>query len=49
MKAVRCHGPQDVRLEKVPEPGPPKPDEVVLQILAASLCGPIPANLCIQQ
>ncbi|GCF11236.1 alcohol dehydrogenase catalytic domain-containing protein [Dictyobacter arantiisoli] len=39
MKAVRYYGPQDVRVEEVPKLGKPKPDEVLLQILAASICG----------
>jgi (R,R)-butanediol dehydrogenase/meso-butanediol dehydrogenase/diacetyl reductase len=39
MKAAVYHGPFDVRVEEVPEPGPPGPDEVLLAPLVGSLCG----------
>lgn len=39
MKAVMYHGPEDVRVEDVAEPGPPGPGEVQLHILAGAICG----------
>src|SRR5258706_9808576 len=39
MKAAVYHGPLDVRVEEVPEPGSPGPDEVVVAPLVGSLCG----------
>lgn len=39
MKAAVYHGPFDVRVEEVPEPGPPGPNEVLLAPLVGSLCG----------
>lgn len=39
MRAAVYHGPGDVRVEEVREPGPPGPGEVVLQVLMGSLCG----------
>jgi len=39
MKAARFHGRGDVRVESVAEPGAPTPDAVVLDVLAASVCG----------
>jgi (R,R)-butanediol dehydrogenase/meso-butanediol dehydrogenase/diacetyl reductase len=39
MRAAVYHGPRDVRVEEVPEPGPPGPGEVVLRVLMGSLCG----------
>jgi (R,R)-butanediol dehydrogenase/meso-butanediol dehydrogenase/diacetyl reductase len=39
MKAAVYHGPFDVRIEEVPEPGPLQPDEVLLAPLVGSLCG----------
>ncbi len=39
MRAAVYHGPRDVRVEGVPEPGPPGAGEVVLQVLMGSLCG----------
>jgi (R,R)-butanediol dehydrogenase/meso-butanediol dehydrogenase/diacetyl reductase len=39
MKAAVYHGPLDVRIEEVPEPGPPGPDEVLVAPLMGSLCG----------
>jgi (R,R)-butanediol dehydrogenase / meso-butanediol dehydrogenase / diacetyl reductase len=39
MKAAVYHGPGDVRIEQVPEPGTPGPGEVLLQVSMGSLCG----------
>ncbi len=39
MKAAVYHGPLDVCVEEVPEPGPPGPDEVLVAPLMGSLCG----------
>ena len=39
MKAAVYHGPLDVRVEEVPEPGPLGSDEVLLAPLMGSLCG----------
>src|SRR5438874_4762097 len=39
MKAAVYHGPLDVRIEEVPEPGPLGADEVLLAPLVGSLCG----------
>src|SRR5579871_5790627 len=37
MRAVRCHGPEDYRLEEVPTPTP-GPDEVVIHLDACGVC-----------
>jgi (R,R)-butanediol dehydrogenase / meso-butanediol dehydrogenase / diacetyl reductase len=39
MRAAVYHGPGDVRIERVPLPPPPGPEDVCLRILTASLCG----------
>src|SRR5438270_6736164 len=39
MKAAVYHGPLDVRVEEVPEPGPPGPEDILLAPLMGSLCG----------
>jgi len=39
MKAAVYHGRLDVRVEEVPEPGPPGPEDIVLAPLMGSLCG----------
>jgi len=39
MKAAVYYGPGDVRIEDVREPGPPGPEEVVIQVKMGSLCG----------
>jgi (R,R)-butanediol dehydrogenase / meso-butanediol dehydrogenase / diacetyl reductase len=39
MKAAVYHGPRDVRIEDVAEPGAPSPDGVLLEILRVALCG----------
>lgn len=39
MKAAVFHGPRDVRIEDVAAPSAPQPQEVVLEILRAAICG----------
>jgi L-iditol 2-dehydrogenase len=39
MKAARLHGPHDVRIDRVPPPGPPGPGEALVEIRAVGLCG----------
>jgi threonine dehydrogenase-like Zn-dependent dehydrogenase len=39
MKAAVYHGPLDVRVEEVADPGPPGPEEVLVAPLVGSLCG----------
>jgi (R,R)-butanediol dehydrogenase/meso-butanediol dehydrogenase/diacetyl reductase len=39
MKAAVFHGPQDVRIEDVAEPGDPTDGDVVLEVLRAAICG----------
>jgi (R,R)-butanediol dehydrogenase/meso-butanediol dehydrogenase/diacetyl reductase len=39
MRAAVFHGPRDVRIEDVPDPGPPAAGEVVLEVLRAAICG----------
>ena len=39
MRAVRLHGPRDLRVERVPHPGLPHSGEVLLRIGATGLCG----------
>ena len=39
MRAAVFHGPRDVRIEDVPDPAPPRADEVVLEIARAAICG----------
>ena len=39
MKAAVFHGPRDVRIESVPDPSPPAPGEVVLDVIRAAICG----------
>ncbi|MFH1138884.1 MAG: alcohol dehydrogenase catalytic domain-containing protein [Pseudomonadota bacterium] len=39
MKAIRFHGPRDLRFERVPRPGTPEEDEVLIQVKAAGICG----------
>src|ERR1700679_3296377 len=38
MKAVRWHGANDVRVDDVPEPMGPEPDDVVIEVDLASIC-----------
>jgi threonine dehydrogenase-like Zn-dependent dehydrogenase len=39
MRAAVYHGPGDVRVESVPDPRDPGPDELLLQVTRASICG----------
>ena len=39
MRAAVFHGPRDVRIENVPDPVAPAPDEVVLEVIRAAICG----------
>jgi (R,R)-butanediol dehydrogenase / meso-butanediol dehydrogenase / diacetyl reductase len=39
VKAAVFHGPGDVRIESVPEPGPPGPGELLIRVSTAALCG----------
>jgi (R,R)-butanediol dehydrogenase / meso-butanediol dehydrogenase / diacetyl reductase len=39
MRALRFHGARRLLVEKVPEPGPPGPGEVLLQPLMCGICG----------
>jgi (R,R)-butanediol dehydrogenase/meso-butanediol dehydrogenase/diacetyl reductase len=39
VKAAVFHGPHDVRIENVPDPSAPAPDEVVLEVIRAAICG----------
>jgi L-iditol 2-dehydrogenase len=39
MAAVRLHGPSDMRVEQIPHPGPPGPEEVLLRVTAVGVCG----------
>ena len=39
MTAVRLHGPEDMRVEQLPYPPPPGPDEVLLRMTATTICG----------
>ena len=39
MKAARFHGKGDIRVEEVPNPGAPKPDEVLIAPLYCGICG----------
>lgn len=39
MKAAVFHGAGDVRIETVGDPNPPSPDEVVLEVTRAAICG----------
>lgn len=39
MKAAVYHGNRDVRIEAMPEPGQPGPDEVILEVVRAAICG----------
>lgn len=39
MKAARLHGPRELKLEHLPEPGHPGPGEVLLQVAAVGICG----------
>ena len=39
VRAAVFHGPQDVRIEQVPDPGRARAGEVVLEVLRAAICG----------
>jgi len=39
VRAARFYGPKDVRIENVAEPEGPAPDEVILDVALASVCG----------
>lgn len=39
MRAAVFHGAGDVRVEQVPDPGAPAPDEVILEVSRAAICG----------
>lgn len=39
MRAAIFHGAHDVRIENAPDPAAPAPDEVVLEVLRAAICG----------
>ena len=39
MLAARLHGPSDLRVERVPHPGPPGHGEVLLRVTATGICG----------
>ena len=39
MRAAVFHGPHDVRIESVPDPAGPAPQEVVLEVTRAAICG----------
>jgi L-iditol 2-dehydrogenase len=39
MLVARLHGPRDLRVERVPHPGPPRNDEVLLRVTATGICG----------
>lgn len=39
MLAARLHGPSDLRVERVPHPGPPPPGHALLRVVATGICG----------
>jgi threonine dehydrogenase-like Zn-dependent dehydrogenase len=39
MRAAVYHGRREIRIEEVPEPGPPGPGEVLLAVSRAAICG----------
>lgn len=39
MQALRWHGPGDLRLEDVPEPGPPARGEAIVEVAWCGICG----------
>jgi threonine dehydrogenase-like Zn-dependent dehydrogenase len=39
VKAAVYHGPNDIRIESVPEPGRPGPGDVLLEVVRAAICG----------
>jgi len=39
MMAVRLYGPRDLRVDQIPHPGPPGPDQVLLRVTTTCICG----------
>ena len=39
MKSVRLHGARDLRVDNIPEPGPPGPGDVLIEVGAVGICG----------
>ena len=39
MLAARVHGPKDLRVERIPHPGPPGRGQVLLRVLTTGICG----------
>jgi len=39
MRAAVFHAPGDVRIESVPDPGPPGPGELLIRVSRAAICG----------
>jgi L-iditol 2-dehydrogenase len=39
MIAARLHGPSDLRVERIPHPGPPGPGDVLLRVHVSGICG----------
>lgn len=39
MMAAQLHGPRDLRVNQVPHPGAPGPDQVLLRVTAVGICG----------
>lgn len=39
MTAARLYGPRDLRIDQVPHPGTPGPDQVLLRVTAVGICG----------
>ncbi len=39
MRAARLHGRHDLRVDTIPEPGPPGPDEIRVAPLWCGVCG----------
>lgn len=39
MLAARLHGPRDLRVERIPHPGPPGPGEALIRVKATGVCG----------
>ena len=39
MRAARYYGPRDVRIDDIAVPGEPAPGEVIIEVLAAGICG----------
>jgi len=39
VRAARLHGARDIRVEEVPDPGPPGPGEALLEVSSVGVCG----------